>query len=159
MELARKHGLKVIEDCAQAHGARYKGRSVGTIGHIGAWSFCQDKIMTTGGEGDGDHQRHRPLVGDVVIQGSWQKLGCSVYERQHPAGFRWLHENFGTNWRMLEVQAAIGRIQLRRMPEWSAKRNVNATAIAAACRKHAIVRVPEFGYGYGCLAGRRLEQW
>jgi dTDP-4-amino-4,6-dideoxygalactose transaminase len=51
MALAAQHGFKVIEDCAQAHGARYKGRSVGSIGHIGAWSFCQDKIMTTGGEG------------------------------------------------------------------------------------------------------------
>ncbi|MFX9427836.1 DegT/DnrJ/EryC1/StrS family aminotransferase, partial [Acinetobacter baumannii] len=46
MELANKHGLKVIEDCAQAHGTKYKGRSVGSIGHVGAWSFCQDKILT-----------------------------------------------------------------------------------------------------------------
>lgn len=51
MELAEEYDLVVIEDCAQAHGARYKGRMVGSIGHVGAWSFCQDKIMTTGGEG------------------------------------------------------------------------------------------------------------
>lgn len=151
MELARKHGLKVIEDCAQAHGARYKGRSVGTIGHIGAWSFCQDKIMTTGGEGGMVTTNDTDLWSAMWSYKDHGKSWDAVYERQHPAGFRWLHENFGTNWRMLEVQAAIGRIQLRRMPEWSAKRNANATAIAAACRKHAIVRVPEFGYGYGCL--------
>ena len=46
-----EHGFYVIEDCVQAHGAKYKGRSVGSIGHAGAWSFCQDKIMSTGGEG------------------------------------------------------------------------------------------------------------
>ncbi len=51
MELARARGISVVEDCAQAHGARYHGRSVGSIGDVGAWSFCQDKIMTTGGEG------------------------------------------------------------------------------------------------------------
>ena len=51
LELAAEHGLKVVEDCAQAHGARYKGRPVGSIGDIAAFSFCQDKIMTTGGEG------------------------------------------------------------------------------------------------------------
>eukprot|EP00487_Bulimina_marginata_P003037 TRINITY_DN17106_c0_g1_i1.p1 TRINITY_DN17106_c0_g1~~TRINITY_DN17106_c0_g1_i1.p1 ORF type:complete len:100 (-),score=5.58 TRINITY_DN17106_c0_g1_i1:27-326(-) len=51
MALSKEHGFYVIEDCAQAHGAKYKGKSVGSIGHVGAWSFCQDKIMTTGGEG------------------------------------------------------------------------------------------------------------
>jgi dTDP-4-amino-4,6-dideoxygalactose transaminase len=76
MALADEHGLKVIEDCAQAHGARYKGRSVGSIGHVGAWSFCQDKIMTTGGEGGMVTTNDEALVvGDVVVQGPWQELG------------------------------------------------------------------------------------
>lgn len=144
MELAEKHGLKVIEDCAQAHGARYKGRSVGSIGHVGAWSFCQDKIMTTGGEGGmvttNDEGLWRAMWSFKDHGKSWD----AVYERQHSPGFRWLHESFGTNWRMLEVQAAIGRIQLRRMAEWSARRDANAGAIAAACGKHAVVRVPDF---------------
>ena len=51
MNIASQHSCFVIEDCAQAHGARYKGKKIGSIGHIGCWSFCQDKIMTTGGEG------------------------------------------------------------------------------------------------------------
>ena len=68
MALAQQHGFYVIEDCAQAHGAKYKGRSVGSIGHIGAWSFCQDKIMTTGGEGGMvTHQRQRFVVFYVVV--------------------------------------------------------------------------------------------
>jgi len=82
------------------------------------------------------------------------KSYAAVYERQHPPGFRWLHESFGTNWRMLEVQAAIGRIQLRRMATWTALRTSHALAIWAACRAHAAVRVPAFGCGgAACDAG------
>ena len=129
MSVARDHDLKVIEDCAQAHGAGYKGSSVGTIGHVGAWSFCQDKIMTTGGEG-----------GMVTCseEATWSRMWSfkdhgkswdAVYNREHPPGFRWVHESIGTNWRMLEMQAAIGRIQLRKMTEWTARRTQIATQL------------------------------
>lgn len=132
MALAHERGLYVIEDCAQAHGAMYKGRSAGSIGHIGAWSFCQDKIMTTGGEGG------MVTTNDTVL---WNKMWSykdhgksfdAVYHKTHPAGFKWLHESFGTNWRMMEIQAAIGRIQLTKMPEWTKKRNQNMQRILAA---------------------------
>ncbi len=142
MDLAQAHGLYVIEDCAQAHGARYKGRMVGSIGHIGAWSFCQDKIMSTGGEGGMVTTNRRDWWQTMW---SWKDHGKSweaMYERQHPPGYRWVHESIGTNWRMLEVQAAIGRIQLRRMPAWSAQRKMHAERIAAACRKTGVLRVP-----------------
>jgi dTDP-4-amino-4,6-dideoxygalactose transaminase len=66
----------------------------------------------------------------------------AVYERQHAQGFRWLHESFGTNWRMLEMQAVIGRIQLLRMPEWAAARKRNAQAIWNACAQFSALRVP-----------------
>jgi len=148
MDLAEKHNLKVIEDCAQAHGARYKGRSVGSIGHIGAWSFCQDKIITTGGEGG------MVTTDDPVL---WSKMWSfkdhgksydAIYNRPHPSGFRWLHESFGTNWRMLEMQGVIGRIQLKRMADWTAKRTKNANAIWEACRGFSAMRVPVFkSYG------------
>ncbi|WP_374512636.1 DegT/DnrJ/EryC1/StrS family aminotransferase [Brevundimonas sp.] len=142
MELAREHGLKVIEDCAQAHGALYRGRSVGSIGHIGAWSFCQDKIMTTGGEG-GMVTTDDP--GLHAFMWSYKDHGKSreaVFERQHPPGPRLVHDSFGTNWRMIEMQAAIGLIQLRRMPEWTARRTAIATALMDVCRRHDLVRVP-----------------
>lgn len=142
MSLAAKHGLKIIEDCAQAHGARYKGRPVGSIGHVGAWSFCQDKIMTTGGEGGMVTTNDEALW---LAMWSFKDHGKSyeaVYKRQHPPGFRWLHERFGTNWRMLEVQAVIGRIQLRRMADWSDARMRNAQAIGAACAEFSAFRVP-----------------
>lgn len=153
MALAEQQGLKVIEDCAQAHGARYKGRSVGTIGHVGAWSFCQDKIMTTGGEGGmvTTNDKHLwSLMWSFKDHGkSWE----AVYEREHPPGFRWLHESFGTNWRMLEVQAAIGRIQLRRLSDWTARRNANARALSEVCSKYPVLRLPRFGCGKECDAG------
>jgi dTDP-4-amino-4,6-dideoxygalactose transaminase len=129
MTLARHHGLKVIEDCAQAHGATYKGRSVGSIGDVGAWSFCQDKIMTTGGEGGMVTCDDRTLWSNMWSFKDHGKSWEAVYEREHPPGFRWLHESFGTNWRMLEMQAAIGRYQLTRMTDWSAQRRANAAKL------------------------------
>jgi dTDP-4-amino-4,6-dideoxygalactose transaminase len=130
MDLAREYGLFVIEDCAQAHGARYKGRSVGSIGHVGAWSFCQDKIMTTGGEGGMVTTNDQNLWSCMWSYKDHGKSWNAVSERQHPPGFSWLHESFGTNWRLTEMQAAIGRLQLKKMSEWSRKRQENATALS-----------------------------
>lgn len=144
MDLAAQHGLKVIEDCAQAHGARYKGRSVGSIGHVGAWSFCQDKIMSTAGEGGMVTTNDEALWRAMWAYKDHGKSYAAVYEREHPPGFRWVIEGFGTNWRMLEVQAAVGRIQLARMADWTARRTAHAEAIWAACRGLAAVRVPDF---------------
>ena len=143
MALGNEHGLKVIEDCAQAHGAYYKGRPVGSIGHIGAWSFCQDKIMTTGGEGGMVTTNDRQLWADMWAYKDHGKSWEAVYEREHAPGFRWLHESFGTNWRMLEVQAVIGRIQLRRMQDWHRARLDNALAIWTAARLLPALRVPD----------------
>lgn len=143
MALAAQHDLKVIEDCAQAHGAQYSGRAVGSIGHIGAWSFCQDKIMTTGGEGGMVTTNDRELWSRVWSYKDHGKSWEAVYERQHAPGFRWLHESFGTNWRMLEMQAVIGRIQLRRMAEWQSRRVENAQKIWSCARSLVGLRVPE----------------
>ncbi len=146
MALAERHGFYVIEDCAQAHGAKYKGRSVGTIGHIGAWSFCQDKIMTTGGEGGMVTTNDKDLWSKMWSYKDHGKNYDAIYNRQHPPGFRWLHDSFGTNWRMTELQAVVGRIQLTRMSEWTAKRQANAAQIDEAVADLNIVRrvqVPE----------------
>lgn len=142
MALAEEFDLKVIEDCAQAHGARYKGRPVGSIGHIAAWSFCQDKIMTTGGEGGMVTTNDRKLWSDMWSFKDHGKSWEAVYERDHPPGFRWLHESFGTNWRMLEVQAVIGRIQLKRMTDWQASRLANAGQIWKCASQLKGLRVP-----------------
>ena len=149
MALAAELGLKVIEDCAQAHGARYKGRPVGSIGHVGAWSFCQDKIMTTGGEGGMVTTNDEALWRAMWSFKDHGKSYEAVYERQHPPGFRWLHESFGTNWRMLEMQAVIGRIQLRRMADWTRQRQANAVRLSQTLVPFAggdgAVRLAAFG--------------
>ena len=137
MALAEQHGFYVIEDCAQAHGAVYKGRSVGSIGHIGAWSFCQDKIMTTGGEGGMVTTNNRDWWSAMWSFKDHGKSFDAVYNRTHPPGFRWVHESFGTNWRMLEMQAVIGRIQLTRMSEWTKARSAHAASIMAAINEFA----------------------
>ena len=147
MALAKEHDLKIIEDCAQAHGAKYTGkdgvtRSVGSIGHIGAWSFCQDKIMTTGGEGGMVTTNDKALWEKMWSFKDHGKSFDAVYHREHAPGFRWLHESFGTNWRLTEMQSAIGRIQLKRMPESTAARTRNALALAEVCRKFDFLRVP-----------------
>jgi len=153
--LAREHGLFVIEDCAQAHGAAYKGKPVGSSGDVAAWSFCQDKIMTTGGEGGMVTTNNRELWSRMWSFKDHGKSWEAVYERQHPPGFRWLHESIGTNWRMTEMQAAIGRIQLTRMPEWTRARQANCDLIWAEAAKHKALRVPvvpgDIGHaGYKC---------
>jgi dTDP-4-amino-4,6-dideoxygalactose transaminase len=156
MALAAQHGLKVIEDCAQAHGARYKGRSVGSMGHVAAWSFCQDKIMTTGGEGGMVTTRDEALWRAMWAYKDHGKSYEAVYERKHPPGFRWVHESFGTNWRMLEMQAVIGRIHLQRMADFTAKRQAHAKALALALQpfvgERGALRVPNLACG-GCEQG------
>ncbi|MBO1922982.1 DegT/DnrJ/EryC1/StrS aminotransferase family protein [Thiomicrorhabdus sp. 6S3-12] len=143
MTLADAHDLYVIEDCAQAHGAKYKGRPAGSIGHIGAWSFCQDKIMTTGGEGGMVTTSDELLWKKMWAYKDHGKSWDAVYNTEHPPGFRWLHESFGTNWRMTEMQAAIGRIQLQRMPEWHQRRLDYASQIWQVARRLDGLRVPE----------------
>jgi dTDP-4-amino-4,6-dideoxygalactose transaminase len=152
MELAQKLNIMVIEDCAQAHGARYKGRSVGSIGQIGAWSFCQDKIMTTGGEGGMVTTNNEALWRKMWAFKDHGKSYEAIYEREHLPGFRWVHESFGTNWRMLEIQAAIGRIQLKRMLEWTDKRRRNAKYLLGAFKQLRIIRAPEFRCNKTCAA-------
>lgn len=147
MDLANEFNLHVIEDCAQAHGAKHKGKPVGSIGHIGCWSFCQDKIMTTGGEGGMAITNDKSLWSKMWAYKDHGKSYEAVYEREHPEGFRWLNESFGTNWRMTEMQAVIGRIQLKRMPNWHTKRITNANKIwniAKQCKGLRVPSIPDY---------------
>lgn len=126
LALAKARGLFVVEDCAQSVGARYKGRNTGAIGDIGAFSFCQDKIITTGGEGGMLVTDSRALWERAWSYKDHGKRYAAVFEREHPLGFRWLHESFGSNWRITEMQSAIGRLQLGKLPQWLAARRLNA---------------------------------
>ena len=150
MALAKQHNLWVIEDCAQAHGAKYKGKPVGSIGHVGAWSFCQDKIMTTGGEGGMVTTNDKALWQKMWEYKDHGKNYDSIYHKQHPPGFRWLHDSFGTNWRMMEMQAVIGRIQLKKMVEWTKIRTQNAKILRDALTQFAgeqqFLRIPDIEF-------------
>lgn len=142
MSLARSHALAVIEDCAQAHGATWRGRAVGSIGTVGSFSFCQDKILTTGGEGGLVTTDDEALYRAMWSYKDHGKSYEAVYEREHPPGFRWLVETFGTNWRMTEMQGAIGRVILRRLDDWVAARTRHATRLLERLAAHPALRVP-----------------
>ena len=125
---------------------------VGSIGNAGVFSFCQDKIITTGGEGG------MLVTNDAAVWAkawSYKDHGKSydaIYNRPAPGPglFNWIHESFGTNWRMTEMQAAIGRIQLRKLGGWCAARRRNAAALAQALSRVPALRltVPRDGIGH-----------
>jgi hypothetical protein len=141
LELARNHNLKVIEDCAQAHGAKYKGQQVGSMGDIGAFSFCQDKIMTTGGEGGMITTNNEDLWKRAWSIKDHGKSYDAVYNRQHLPGFRWLHASIGTNWRLTEMQSALGRILLRKLPERVQLRRRNANRLNELFASDSAIRL------------------
>lgn len=149
MQLVTSRGIGVIEDCAQAHGALIGGRSIGSFGDVGAWSFCQDKIISTGGEGGMVTTNDPQLWSGMWSYKDHGKSWEAVYERQHPPGFRWVHDSFGTNWRMPEMQAAIGRIQLRKLAEWTERRTRIAAMLEAALTPFSgAVRTPRPPEGF-----------
>jgi dTDP-4-amino-4,6-dideoxygalactose transaminase len=152
MDLAREHNLYVVEDCAQAHGAEYKKRPVGSLGHVAAFSFCQDKNMTTAGEGGMLTTNDSGIWERAWSYKDHGKSYHAVCQDQHVPGFRWLHESFGTNWRMTEVQSAIGRIALKKLPGWIEMRRHHASTFAQSFSRIPGLRVPrpspDFGHSY-----------
>jgi dTDP-4-amino-4,6-dideoxygalactose transaminase len=142
MALAHEHGLKVVEDCAQAQGATYHGRPVGSLGDVAAFSFCQDKIMSTGGEGGMLTTNDSELWERAWSYKDHGKGYDAVYHRPHPVGFRWLHESIGTNGRMTEMQSAIGRISLKRVPGWVKTRRLHASILDESLGELKGLRIP-----------------
>ena len=152
IELAREHGLRIIEDCAQAHGATYKDRPVGCFGDAAAFSFCQDKIMSTGGEGG-----MLTTNDDDLWERAWSfkdhgKDHGAAHKQQTSSGFRWLHDSFGTNWRLTEMQAAIGRSLLAKLPKQLDLRRRNANILSRRFGTLPALRVTippeEIGHAY-----------
>ena len=130
----------MIEDCAQANGARYKDRPVGSMGDINSFSFCQDKIITTGGEGGLVTTNSEELWERAWSFKDHGKSYDAVYRRAAGPGFRWLHEQFGTNWRLTEMQSAIGRVWLRKLDAQVATRRHHAARLTAAFSEIAGLR-------------------
>jgi dTDP-4-amino-4,6-dideoxygalactose transaminase len=141
--LARERGIAVVEDCAQAHGATWCGKPVGSFGDAAAFSFCQDKIMTTGGEGGMLVTARAELWERAWAYKDHGKSWAAVHAREPAPGYRWLHESFGSNFRMTEMQAAIGRAQLRKLDGWVQARRRNAAVLAAGLAGIPGIRVPQ----------------
>ncbi|MCP4723125.1 MAG: DegT/DnrJ/EryC1/StrS aminotransferase family protein, partial [Desulfobacteraceae bacterium] len=118
----RQKGIVLIEDCAQSHGAMYKGKKVGSFGDCAVFSFCQDKIMTTGGEGGMLVTNNKEIWERVWSYKDHGKNFEKVFAKNQTPGFKWLASRFGTNCRMTEMQAAIGRVQLKKLDEQVKKR-------------------------------------
>ena len=143
MQLARNYRIPVIEDCSQAHGAKIKQKSVGSFGDLATWSFCQDKIISTGGEGGMITTSNEKL---------WEKIWSykdhgknyekTINQTENKSSFRWLHDSLGTNMRLTEMQSAIGRIQIQRLEEWNKKRNLNAHLFIKALSDNTLLRIP-----------------
>ncbi len=148
LELARERNLKVVEDVAQALGGTYQGRALGTMGDVGCFSFCQDKILTTAGEGGMIVTRDAGLWDRMWAAKDHGKSHDACFRREHPPGFRWLHESFGTNARLTEIQSAVGRVALRRLPGWLDIRRRHAARLTEALSKLPAVRVPAAPAGH-----------
>jgi len=142
LNLARRHNLSVVEDCAQAHGAYYDGKSVGSFGDVACWSFCQDKIISTAGEGGMITTDSDELWSKVWTLKDHGKSHEAVSRADHPVGYRFVHHEFGTNARMTEISATIGGLQLNKLPEWREHRAQNAEAILDISSKQSCLRVP-----------------
>ena len=154
MTLSRLHGFRVVEDCAQAHGAIYKGRRAGSIGDVAAWSFCQDKIISTGGEGGMVTTNDEKIWRKVWSLKDHGKDFDISTQPSESIGFRWVHSSFGTNARMTEVQAVIGRLQLKKIERWWRQRMSNAsqlrTALAPFLGDNGMIFLPEFRCSNSC---------
>jgi dTDP-4-amino-4,6-dideoxygalactose transaminase len=142
MALAEDHNLVVIEDAAQAHGAMLDGEMVGSLGHLSAFSFCQDKIMTTAGEGGMVTCDDEDLFKRLWSFKDHGKGYDTVHHKEHPPGFRWQHEDFGTNFRMTEVQSVVGREALKVVDSWLETRRRHGARLASHLRQFDLVRVP-----------------
>lgn len=143
MKLAKKYSLKVIEDCSQAHGARIKNKSVGSFGDIATWSFCQDKIITTGGEGGMITTNTYKLWEKCWSLKDHGKNYQEVFFSKKK-GYRWLHNTFGGNYRLTEFQSALGRIQLKKIKNWHNKRFKNSKTILDELKKFkGLVTIPK----------------
>lgn len=159
VEWCHSNNIYVIEDCAQAHGAKYNGKYVGTFGDINAWSFCQDKIITTGGEGGMITTNNTNLF---LKAWSYKDHGKN-YEKmfnqiQNPGIFRWVHDSIGTNWRMTEMQASIGIDALDDLKKWVEIRRNNAFILNEILSDIPLIRLPQYNikcyhsyYKYYCF--------
>ena len=141
LAIARKHNLKVVEDCAQCFGGVYKGKKAGTIGDVGCFSFCQSKHFTTGGEGGMVVTNDDDLAWECR---SFRDHGYDVQAKLNLLEMEgkqlYIHKRVGFNFRMTEMQSQIGLCELKRFDSWNLKNRVrNGKYLIAALKDHPLV--------------------
>jgi len=148
IKFIKKNKIFLVEDCSQAHGALYKGKRVGSFGDISTWSFCQDKIISTGGEGGLISTNNKKLWLKCWSLKDHGKNYDTCFIKKHKIGFRWLHDNLGSNYRMTEMQALLGREQLKSLDKQIKKRNTIANLYLNGLRdyyeRYNILKKPDF---------------
>lgn len=146
VKLCRLKNIYLIEDCSQAHGGKYDNQHLGTFGDIGTWSFCQDKIITTGGEGGicvtSNESIFKTMWG-YKDHGRDYNL-CTNKDIKWKPGYRRLCTSIGTNYRMTEMQAVIGRHFLTKLDKWVQRRNQNANILLNKLKNLSMIRLPKF---------------
>lgn len=141
-KLAKEYNIYLIEDCSQAHGAQINGKSVGSFGDVSVWSFCQDKIISTGGEGGMLTTNSEEIYEKVWSFRDHGKSRIAMMKETKSSEFRFLHENFGSNFRLTEIQSAIGRIQLKNINEINKSRSNNAQILINKLSDMNVIRIP-----------------
>ena len=141
-KIAKKNRLYLIEDCSQAHGAQINGRSVGSFGDVATWSFCQDKIISTGGEGGMLTTNSLEIYQKVWSFRDHGKTLSGIELAKESREFSFIHENFGSNFRLTEIQSALGRIQLSKITQTNQIRTRNANILYEKIHKIPSIRVP-----------------
>ncbi len=144
--LARTYNIALIEDCSQAHGAGIlingEKLSVGQFGDISTWSFCQDKIISTGGEGGMVTTNNKKYFNKIRSFKDHGKSFAKLEKGDLSQGYKYIHDNLGSNFRLTEMQSAIGRIQLCKLDLWNKIRTKNAVLLHNNLYKNPLVRVP-----------------
>ena len=168
INFTKKNKIKLIEDCSQAHGAKYKNKSVGSFGDISTWSFCQDKIISTGGEGGMITTNNEEIYKKIWSFKDHGKSFTKMKEKNNKSGYRYIHDNLGSNFRLTEMQSAIGRIQIKKLDLWTQKRRENALFLQNSLSQCKLIRIPLPGkeiihawYKFNCFINKEFlkEDW
>ena len=141
-KIIKNSQIKIIEDCSQAHGAKIKNKPVGCFGTIGIWSFCYDKIISTGGEGGMISTNSKTIYSKIWSLKEIGKDYNKFYKNRKSINFPYIHDHVGTNARMTEVQSLIGRYQLKNLDSYIRIRNRNALILSSYLNDIKKINIP-----------------
>ena len=142
IKISKKNKIKIIEDCSQAHGAKIDSNKVGSFGDVSVWSFCNDKIMSTLGEGGMISTNNKKIYEIAWSLKDTGKNFKKFYKKNKNIGFQWLHDSIGTNARLTEIQSFSGLFQLKYLDTMLQQRKQNANYIINRLKKFTFLKFP-----------------